>query len=135
MSVRKSLTVAALGLTMAACAGSGAMDPGEGPSPVNKYVQRTATVEVENFNWQDITVYAVHLNSRVRLGTVTSMSKARFRLPTRFVSGGADFRLLADPIGGGRAYLSDNIRVRDGQAVAFSVQNMLTLSTVAIWDR
>ncbi|HEX5725627.1 MAG TPA: hypothetical protein VFX98_09185 [Longimicrobiaceae bacterium] len=136
MSVRRSLGAVALAVAVAACAANGT-SPGSGAAPVafSKGGVRQAVVEVENFNWQDVTIYAVHLNSRIRLGMVTSMSKQCLRLPERFVASGTDFRLLADPVGGGAPFVSENIRVRDGQAVAFSVQNLLTLSSVAIWDR
>src|SRR5690606_36702747 len=42
---------------------------------------RDARVDVSNFNWLDMAIYAVRGGMRVRLGTVTSMNRERFTIP------------------------------------------------------
>lgn len=95
---------------------------------------RATTVRVENFNWNDVTVFVVQNGVRTRLGTVTSMSTGSFRLPSQVLASTGSVRLLADPIGSSRGYMTEPILVRAGSQVAFNVQNSLTLSSVAVWE-
>jgi hypothetical protein len=95
-----------------------------------------ATLHVENYNWLDVVVYAVQGNSRMRLGSVTSMSSADFRIPSRFLVGASDnLRLLVDPIGSSEGYMTEGIVVRDGQRVSFNVQNALQFSSLMVGNR
>lgn len=146
MRTLKTLMAAvAVTLALGACATAGARP--DNPFAESSSVARSreassvsrgreaAMVKVQNQNWQDVVVYVVQSGHRIRLGMVTSMTTAHFRLPTRFLGSGADIRLVADPIGGTRGYTTERLSVHSGQEVAFSVQNSLALSSVAIWDR
>lgn len=95
---------------------------------------RATTVRVENFNWNDVTVYVVQNGVRTRLGTITSMSTGSFRLPAQVLASTGNVRLLADPIGSSRGYMTEPILVRAGSQVSFNVQNSLSLSSVAVWE-
>lgn len=115
----------------AACAcapgGLGGVEDGV-PAP-----PRQVYVEVENNNWADVVVYGVRNGVRTRLGTVTSMGRERFVLPAGLLGGGADLRLLADPIGGATPYLFPPVLVQRGQRIELRLENNLRMSSVAVW--
>jgi hypothetical protein len=92
----------------------------------------TTTVEVVNHNWQDITVYAVRPGSRVRLGTVTSLTKETFSLPRSVVATNGTVQLLAAPVGSTQTYRSDPILVNPGDRVEWTLQNQLPLSSYRV---
>ena len=94
-----------------------------------------ATVRVANYNWLDVNVYAVQGGTRVRLGSVTSMSSGTFQLPARFLQQSAAVRLLVDPIGSTEGHMTDGVMVRGGQQISFNVQNALQFSSVSVGSR
>lgn len=94
------------------------------------------TLRVSNYNWMDVVVYAVQGNSRVRLGQVTTMGTATFRLPARMVHNSVEtVRLMVDPVGSTQGWQSDGISIHAGEQVHFNVQNSLPLSSVMIASR
>jgi len=112
-----------------ACAGGGLGVGEEGvPAPA-----RQVYVEVENYNWADVVVYAVRQGTRMRLGMVTSMGRERFALPAGVLAAGADLHLIADPIGGDAPYVFPPVMVQRGQRVELRLENNLRLSSVAVW--
>lgn len=129
MTVRNGLVTATLALSMAACAPASTM-AGSDPRPK---VPPT-TVEVQNHNWQDMVVYVVQGTQRIRLGMVTSMRTETFRVPRTAIGASGQIRLLADPIGSPRGYLSETLNVRAGQRVALEVGHNIGISFVSIWN-
>lgn len=102
------------------------------PSAAAAEAERS-TVLVENHNWSDMTVYLMRGSSRIRLGTVTSMSERRFKLPRAATTSGTDVRIMADPIGSSKGYVTGPITVTSGQDVIFNIENNLALSNYSIW--
>lgn len=92
-----------------------------------------ARVMVANNGFADVTVYVLQSGVRWRLGTVTGMSEQRFNL--RLSNPAGDIRLLADPIGGARGWLSPAVHVRAGEAVDLRLHATLSLSSVSVWGR
>ena len=127
-----ALTLAAV-ISVAACATT-ARTAGTGTEIYHGQDER-AVVKVENRNWSDVTVYAITGGLRQRLGTVSSMGRASFRVPPHLLTGSRDLRLLIDPIGGGQEYLSPAVQVYGGQEVAFMVQNQISLSSIGVFNR
>lgn len=128
--LRLALPFGAL-LLAAACAPAAersASTPGFGPAATER-----AVVEVENRNWSDVTVYAVRpRGSRIRLGTVTSMTTEAFTLPARYLGAEGEVMLLAEPVGSTDVFRSQPVQVFAGQRVAFTVQNHLPISSLAV---
>jgi hypothetical protein len=91
-------------------------------------------VVVRNGNWLDAVVYAVRGATRVRLGSVTGLNTATFRIPSN-ISPDGTFQLLVDPIGSSTVYMSDDFVVTPGQRVELSIAPALAMSTVAIWSK
>lgn len=136
MSVRNVFAVLAIGTLLGACAPStGRSLTSDGPTPGPAPRRVNTTVAVENNNWSAMTVYVLRGSSRVRLGMVTSMSSAVFKIPASLLNTGADVRLVADPIGSSQVFVSPNVQVREGERIELSLQNHLAVSSVSVWGR
>ncbi len=132
MTTLKNLAaVVAATLTVAACGPALAGSSNGVGRPARA---EAALVTVENQNWSDMVVYVTQGGMRMRLGMVTSMRSATFRLPAMFLGHSGDIRLVADPVGSSETYVSEVIQVHNGQQISLSVQNSLQLSNVAVWN-
>jgi len=141
MNALKTLAAAvAASLTLGACA-AGTTAGGAARLPDGPFAGRNAAapaaapamLKVSNYNWMDVVVYAVQGGTRVRLGQVTSMSSANFRLPSRMVDNNVQsVRLMVDPIGSTEGWQTDGISIHAGQQVQFNVQNSLAFSSILI---
>lgn len=127
MQTRQWATVAlAVALGTGAC-GGGRQKPSFGkPQP-------PAVVRVANNNFADVTIYVVQSGMRLRLGTVSGLSEQQFTLPRRSATYTMEMYLLADPIGGARAYVSPAVRVRGGEEVDLRLHAILSMSSVSVW--
>lgn len=135
MSALKTLALmVATAVSVAACATTGTT-AGSGRDLFAGSDEPETMVRVENRNWSDVDVFAVYGGIRRRLGTVTSMTSARFRIPSDLLAAGRDLQLLADPIGSSEAYLTPAVQVYSGQEVSFTVQNHMSLSSIAVFNR
>ena len=78
-------------------------------------------VQVDNQGFLDMTVYAARSSQRVRLGIATGNTKTNFNIPSVLVSGLTPLRFVADPIGGRRASVSQEITVAPGDTVVLTI--------------
>ena len=78
-------------------------------------------VQVDNQGFSDMTVYAARSAQRVRLGTAIGNSKTNFDIPKVLISGLTPLRFVADPIGGRRASVSEEITVAPGDTVVLTI--------------
>ena len=92
----------------------------------------TIVIRVSNNHPLDVTVYAVNQSLRVRLGTVSTASSARFQIALREINPSGELRLLADPIGSRRPTLSEPIQVFAGQTVEWVLSADLRQSSLTI---
>lgn len=133
MNAIRTLTFAlAAGLSLTACATGGGTAEGKRSLAPER---QTATVAVENRNWQDVRVFALVGGQRHRLGTVNSMQTQRFSVPRHLTAHGRDLQIFVDPIGGTGSFLSPRVQVYAGQEVNLSVQNHLPISSIAVFNR
>ncbi|UCF18432.1 MAG: hypothetical protein JSU87_10820 [Gemmatimonadota bacterium] len=110
------------------CSGSAGKSEDEAkPQPI------AVQVEVENQNSQDITVYLLRGNSRMRLGTVTSMRTESFQVSIGMAGGGAEIRLLADPVGAFEQFASLPVRIEVGDTVRWRLAPRLTQSAIFVY--
>lgn len=100
-------------MILAACGGRPA-DTGPQPS-------EAATVEVENRGFADMVIYAVRGSQRIRLGLATGHSTKRFTIPAFLVGGAGPLRFLADPVGGNRMPVSEEMTVQPGDQVTLTI--------------
>ena len=98
---------------LAACAGrSRTAQPGS---------ESPAILEVENRGFADMVIYAVTGSQRIRLGLATGNSTKSFPLPNSLVQGAGPIRFLADPIGGTRTPVSEEMLVQPGDVVTLTI--------------
>ncbi len=99
------------------------------PSPANVEM----ALEVENHNWSDIVIYLVRGTAEDRLGMVGALNTKTFVFPFRKLGSGNDVRLRADPIGGPRSFVSENLLVQPGQWVKWTLESDLSRSFLAVY--
>lgn len=87
------------------------------PAPAE---QRTV-LKVDNQAFLDMTVYVLNGSQRVRLGIAGGKSVTALTIPSYVIHGAASLRFIADPIGGNRAPVSDEIQVEPGDEVTLTI--------------
>jgi hypothetical protein len=98
---------------LSACAGRSSTAEPKSESP--------AILEVENRGFADMVIYAVTGSQRLRLGLATGNSTKSFPLPSSVVRGSGPIRFLADPIGGTRTPVSEEMVVQPGDVVTLTI--------------
>lgn len=92
------------------------------------------TLNVENHNWLDITIYLMPGGSgRLRVGQVTGVSKATFTLTPAMLGGTGEVYLVADPIGSNQS-VTERVLVHGGQIIEWVLEANLGSSTIAVWE-
>jgi hypothetical protein len=117
----------ALVLLITAC-GSRSRHPDSRPAILHADV----SVEVENHNWSDITVYLVTSGLPQRLGMVTAQGNANFAFPSQRLNTASNVRLRALPVAG-EAYTTEPILVQPGQAIMWTLENDLDTSSWSVY--
>jgi hypothetical protein len=125
--LRALVAVAAMTLTAGACAPAAERVAHAGPT------NSETKLMVENNNWLDVAVYLVRGSARTRIGSVTSMGRAEFRIPNAYVMGVSNVTVEANPIGASESYVSPPIEVFPGARVALTVGNSVRLSNYAVY--
>jgi hypothetical protein len=100
-------------MVLVAC-GKRAADRGASP-------ESPAMLQVENRSFADMVIYAVSGAQRVRLGMATGNSTQSFTIPNYLIRGKGQLQFLADPIGGNRAPVSDEMQVGPGDIVSLTI--------------
>lgn len=118
----------AVALALPACGRSGSPRDEGGPHPRSGPL----TVSVDNRTWNDVRIYVVYAGIRHRLGTVTSMTTSRFRVPEAFGGSTRELRPLADPIASSRTYLSEPILVGTGSVLEWTLGNSVAHSVLRV---
>ena len=78
-------------------------------------------VRVENRAWLDMNVYVFRSSQRLRLGTTNGNSTARYIIPKSMLFGPTPLRFQADPIGGSRQPVSEEVSVSPGDEVVLVI--------------
>jgi hypothetical protein len=123
------LALATLSLSLA-CASNRGRSAGELGA-----IEVATTLTVRNDNWLDVAVYLVRGASRFRIGTVTGTGSQIFRLPPDATSAGNPIRVMADPIGATRGYVTEPIVLSPGQRLEVRVGSPISVSSFAVWNR
>jgi len=108
--LRKALFLAAC-LVVPACASTGANASREEP----------AIVVVDNRALLDHTIYVLRGSQRIRLGIATGLRKTTMTIPPGIVLGATTLRFLADPIGGTRNPVSEEINITPGDEIGLTI--------------
>jgi hypothetical protein len=78
-------------------------------------------LRVDNQSFSDVTVYAVRSAQRVRLGLAPGHASTVFTVPSGLMNGLTQLRFIADPIGGVRPSVSEEITVAPGDSVLLQI--------------
>ena len=113
--IRRVLRATLVGNTfVAACMGNTQQQQGAEPAP-------PTYVRVENRAFLDMNVYVYRSAQRIRLGTTNGTSTARYIIPSSMLFGSTPLRFQADPIGGGRQPISEEVSVSPGDEVVLVI--------------
>ncbi|HEY4734929.1 MAG TPA: hypothetical protein VIH53_10330 [Gemmatimonadaceae bacterium] len=110
----KSTSLAFLTAALGACGGFNQATPAADTSS-------STIIQVDNQGFVDMTVYAERTSQRVRLGIANGNGKTNLRIPSVLMSGLTPLRFVADPIGGRRASVSQEITVAPGDTVGLLI--------------
>lgn len=92
------------------------MDPDTVAEPVPP-----TRLRVENQAFLDMTIYVYRSSQRIRLGQASGNATTRFTIPANLIFGSTPLRFQADPIGGSRTPLSQEISVSPGDEVMLTI--------------
>jgi hypothetical protein len=106
-------------------------EPGAAAEPAQTPL-RDVPVRVENNSRSDVVVYVVRGSVRTRLGTVTPATSQTFTISGAIIGDQGGISLLADPVAGGRSLLSQNVYVRPGQRLVWTLESRLDRSLLAV---
>ena len=114
-TVMRAIGAATLCVSVFACSHRAKPNTESGPP------QKT-TVTVDNQSFLDMTVYVIVGGQRIRLGQATGSSKSTFTIPAYLIGNGIQqLRFIADPIGGNRLPVSEEISVTAGDEVVLTI--------------
>lgn len=91
------------------------------PGSANDTQAGPTVVQVDNQGFLDMTVYASRSGQRSRIGIAPGNSKSNLEVPRMLISGLTPIRFIADPIGGNRASVSQEITVVPGDTVVLTI--------------
>lgn len=110
-TTRKPLFAVVLLCAAGACVPAATNESGRSPSSA-----AVGRVEVTNDGHQDVVLYVVRDAMRYRLGHVARMQTAQFRLP-QWDARSYHVSLIAEPVGGGRAFATAPVVWHPGQTL------------------
>ena len=90
-------------------------------------------VQLESHFMGDVTIYLVRGSLRQRLGMVTALGSAEFTFPWRWLSQSGTSRLMAYPVAGARAQLSEPLILQPGQWIKWTLEANLDRSSMAVY--
>lgn len=112
--MRKTIALLlAVSLVTTACASRSTAGSLDKPLPT--------TVVVDNQGVLDMTIYVMRGAQRVRLGIAGGLTKTRLTIPQGVVYGAATLRFVADPIGGSRNPVSEEITISEGDEIGLRI--------------
>jgi hypothetical protein len=90
-------------------------------------------LEIENHNWSDIVVFALHDGRSSRIAQVTAGRSISVPLLPQHFSAMGTFKLAVHPIGGSSDFTSESLSLRTGNTVRLTVESKVGHSSVAVW--
>jgi len=136
--LRQSFIALAVGVAASALVGCAAHRGG--PSSASALASQddatppdSLVLEIENHNWSDIVVYALHDGMLSRLTQVTAGRSVSVPLLPHHIGAMGMLRLAVHPIGGSSDYTSETVSLRTGSTVRLTVESSVSRSSVAVW--
>ena len=113
---RRQMFVAGAGLLLLLCGACSRNRDEFESEPIPPTILR-----VQNQAFLDMRIYAYRSSQRVRLGEVTGNSTAKLTIPNSLVAGVGSLRFQADPIGGNRQSITQEVSVTPGDEVVMII--------------
>lgn len=126
-----ALTIGLAG-TLAGCAAHRHAPPTATDDPYVESLENRV-LEIENHNWSDVVVFALHDGRSSRLAQVTAGRSVSIPLLPQHLSAMGTFKLAVHPIGGSSDYTSESLSLRTGNTVRLTVESKVGHSSVAVW--
>jgi hypothetical protein len=104
------------------------------PKPSDKPRREDIQLVVQNDNYWDMHIYAMRGGLYRSLGIVTGLSTAELKVPEYLTLAGADFQVIADPIGSNLSYMTGPIVMGNAREIDLSVGADLALSSYVLKD-
>ncbi len=79
------------------------------------------TLRVQNQGFADMTIYLIRGSERQRLGVAGGLTTVVLTIPSRVLHGPTALRFLADPIGGARQPLTEEVTVTEGDEITMMI--------------
>lgn len=110
-------------LAIGACAKASTSTAGGTVSAAESVPDETyATLRVDNQAFPDMAIYVIEASGiRSRIGTATGNTTTTLRIPSRVLGGVRTLRFQADPIGGSRAPISEEITLVPGEVITLTI--------------
>ena len=124
MRYLQTISFALLGFSWAC--GASRSGSAAGPEPLSAGVP----VEIDNQNFNDMTIYVLKAGSRFLVGQVGGLSKTTLTIKDAVGADGR-VRLLADPIGGDRTVTTPTLIVPPGQRIFWTIGSDLATSNAS----
>jgi hypothetical protein len=81
----------------------------------------TTTIDIQNQDFNDMTVYVLVNGQRIRLGIAPGLKTTVLTIPRYLVASTSTLRFVADPIGGNRMPVSEQIDVSPGDQLVMVI--------------
>lgn len=107
-------------LALALAVGSLGCRTGNAPRSSDEEPLRT-TIDVQNQDFNDMTVYVLVNGARTRLGIAPGHKTTVLTIPAYLLSGTSFMRFVADPIGGNRTPVSEEVDVSPGDQLVMII--------------
>ncbi|MDB4880054.1 MAG: hypothetical protein JWL60_1500 [Gemmatimonadetes bacterium] len=117
---RRRTVAVTMALVLAATAGCFQQRAEPDPNIAAEPVAPTR-LRVENQAFLDMTIYVYRGSQRIRLGQASGNSVTRMTIPANLIFGSTPLRFQADPIGGQRAPITQEISVSAGDEVVLTL--------------
>ena len=82
---------------------------------------QSTVVQVDNEGFQDMDVFVLRSGQRLRVGLAPGNTKTTLNIPSILLNGMTPLRFVADPIGGRRVSVSQEITVAPGDTVVMTI--------------
>jgi hypothetical protein len=92
-----------------------------GPPRSGDESPQVTTIDVQNQGFNDMTIYAIAGGARTRLGIANGNKTTTLTIPAYLVSTTTFFRFVADPIGGNRTPVTEEIDVSPGDQLVMII--------------
>ena len=92
-----------------------------GPPRAEDEGPKVTTIDVQNQGFNDMTIYAIAGGARTRLGIANGNRTTTLTIPAYLVTTTTFFRFVADPIGGNRTPVTEEIDVSPGDQLVMII--------------